>query len=258
MIIGLAQINVFWEDMNKNMNKVEEFIKRAAKRKVQLILFPEMTLTGFTMDINKLLDSEDIIIKWLRNLAINSNINIGIGFAIKDNKKGKNKYIFISKEGNVLLEYIKIHPFSYAGEDINFYKGNIISSCKIEEYKIAPFICYDLRFPEIFQIASKQAEIITVAANWPKSRENHWLTLLKARAIENQCYIIGINRVGESDGLEYNGASIFVDPNGGILNEIMCKEELIVRELSLEKINEIRNKFNIKNDRREDIYKLYL
>lgn len=165
--------------------------------------------------------------------------------------------MFISKEGNVLLEYIKIHPFSYAGENIKFYKGNTISGCKIEECKISPFICYDLRFPEIFQIASKQAEIITVAANWPRSREDHWLTLLRARAIENQCYIIGINRVGVGDGLDYNGASIFVDPNGDILNKIICKEELIVMDINLEKINEIRNQFNIKNDRREDIYKLY-
>lgn len=102
------------------------------------------------MDINRLLDLEDIIIKWFRNLVINSNINIGIGFVIKDNKKGKNKYIFIFKEGNVLFEYIKIYFFLYVGEDINFYKGNIIFSCKIEECNIVFFICYDLRFLEIF------------------------------------------------------------------------------------------------------------
>ena len=201
MIIAIAQIDITWEDSNENMKTVEDFVKKASENKVELILFPEMSLTGFTMDINKLLLSEDEIISWIKKVAINNNINIGLGFAIKVDEKGKNKYVIVSKEGKVLAMYTKIHPFSYSGEDKKYYSGDEICICKIKEFKIAPFICYDLRFPEIFQIASKEAQIITVAASWPKSREQHWITLLKARAIENQCYVIGINRVGLGDGL---------------------------------------------------------
>ena len=91
-----------------------------------------------------------------------------------------------------------------------------------------------------------------MAASWPKSREEHWITLLKARAIENQCYVIGINRVGLGDGLQYNGASIFVSPSGEILNEINSEETLIIRDLEIEKIREVKDRFDIKKDRRED------
>ena len=103
-------------------------------------------------------------------------------------------------------------------------------------------------------MASKNAEVITVAANWPKEREEHWITLLKARAIENQCYVLGINRVGVGNGLKYDGASLFVSPNGKVLNEVSSKEEVIVRDINIDLIQAIRKSFDIKKDRREDLY----
>lgn len=255
MIIAIAQIDMIWEDSNENMRKVEDFVEKASENKVELILFPEMSLTGFTMDVHKLFPAEGEIMSWLKKIAISNSINIGFGFAIKVDEKGKNKYVIISKEGETLVEYTKIHPFSYDGEDDKYYSGNKIFICKIKEFEITPFICYDLRFPEIFQIASKKAQIITVAANWPKAREEHWITLLKARAIENQCYIIGINRVGLGNGLQYNGASIFVSPDGEILNDINSKETLIIRELEIKKIEAVKNRFDVKKDRREILYR---
>ena len=257
MIIGIAQMDIAWEDIKVNMDSVEDFVKKASKNKVELILFPEMVLTGFTMDVHKLFLLEEEIISWIKNVAMYNNINIGIGFAIRVDEKGENKYVFVSKEGEILVKYIKIHPFSYGGEDKSYYSGKEICVCKINEFKISPFICYDLRFPEIFQIASKEAQIITIAANWPKEREEHWITLLKARAIENQCYVIGINRIGLGDGLEYRGASIFVSPSGEILNEPNSKEMLIIENLEMERIKEVKDKFDIKKDRIEELYKMY-
>lgn len=254
MIIGLAQMDTLWEDIEKNMKKVEEFIKKAVENNVELILFPEMTLTGFTMDIDKLLLTEEETINLIKRIAVESKINIGLGFAIRVDERGKNKYIIISKEGKALLKYTKLHPFSYAGESEKYYQGEEIGICKIDEFNIASFICYDLRFPEIFQIASKKAQIITVAANWPESRQEHWITLLKARAIENQCYVIGINRVGIGDGLQYDGGSVFVNPNGEILNELTSKEDLVVEALEIEQVSKVRAKFDIKKDRRESFY----
>lgn len=255
MIIGIAQVDISWEDSKKNVEKVEEFVKKAAKNNVELILFPEMTLTGFTMNISRLLLPEEEIISWIKKIAVANKINIGLGFAIKVDKKGKNKYVIVSKEGKISARYTKIHPFSYGGEDEKYYCGDGICFCKINEFTIVPFICYDLRFPEIFQIASKKAQIITVAASWPKSRQEHWIALLKARAIENQCYVIGINRVGIGGKLQYNGVSIFVNPNGDILNEMSTKETLIVENVEIEKIKEVKDKFDIKKDRREEFYK---
>ncbi|MFT8348483.1 nitrilase-related carbon-nitrogen hydrolase [Clostridium saccharoperbutylacetonicum] len=254
MIIGIAQIDIAWENVNQNIIKIEDYIKKAAKDNVELILFPEMALTGFTMNINNLTLSEEEIIKWAKKLAQNYNINIGLGFAIRVNEKGKNIYAIVSNKGEILAKYSKIHPFSYGGEKEKFDSGDEISIYRINEFKLSSFICYDLRFPEIFQIASKEAQIITVAASWPQAREEHWITLLKARAIENQCYIIGINRIGFGDGLYYNGASIFIDPNGKILNDINDKEGLIIKELRMEKVTEIKSIFNIKFDRREKLY----
>ena len=255
MIIGLAQMNITWEDIDENMKKVEYFVKKASEDRVELILFPEMTLTGVTMDINKLSLTEEEIIDWIKKVAINNSMNIGLGFAIKVDEKGKNKYAIVSKDGSILVKYTKIHPFSYGGENAKYHNGDEICICQINQFNITPFICYDLRFPEIFQIASKEAQIITVAASWPKSREEHWITLLKARAIENQCYVIGINRVGLGNGLEYNGASIFVSPSGKILNEVNSEETIIIRDLEIEKISEVKREFNIKKDRREELYR---
>lgn len=247
-------MDVIWEDVPQNMKKIESFVKEASQNSVELILFPEMALTGFTMDVNKLVLSEEEIIKWISHIAVNNRINIGLGFAIKVDEKGKNKYVIVSEEGKILALYTKIHPFSHSGEDERYYKGNEICNCKIKGFQVTPFICYDLRFPEIFQIASKNSQVIIVSASWPRSREEHWITLLKARAIENQCYIVGINRIGFGDEIEYSGKSVFVSPDGIILNEMNSREMLIIEDLKMETIKDIKGRFDIRKDRREDLY----
>lgn len=257
MKIGIVQMDIEWEDIYRNMNKIEEFAKEAAENNIELLMFPEMSLTGFTMDITKHTFSEEEIVNWVGRTAVIYNINIGIGFGVSANQKGFNKYIIVSNEGKVLCNYNKIHPFSYGGEDKVYSRGIDIVECKINDINITPFICYDLRFPEIFQIASKTSELICVAANWPKEREEHWITLLKARAIENQCYIAGINRTGYGGGLYYNGCSMIVDPEGNILNDLNSKEEIITAEIDSDKVSKIRKSFSLKKDRREKLYRIY-
>lgn len=257
MIIGIVQMDIEWEDIYRNMNKIESFVEEASNKKIELLLFPEMSLTGFTMDISKHTFSEKEIISWISKIAKKYNINIGLGFGIVIDEKGLNKYVIISNKGEVLSNYNKIHPFSHSGEDKKYSKGIDIVNCTIGDMNITPFICYDLRFPEIFQIASKNSNLICVAANWPKEREEHWITLLKARAIENQCYIAGINRVGCGGGLNYNGTSMIIDPDGNILNDITHDERIISSEISSDKVNELRKSFTLKKDRREKLYRIY-
>ncbi|MEG0772781.1 nitrilase-related carbon-nitrogen hydrolase [Clostridium sp.] len=292
MKIALAQSNIIWEDKKSNLNIVEAFIKQASKEKVDLILFPEMSLTGFTTEVEKCgepsvlnsLDNESITsnlklecegnnstlgnsnisannnintINKVKALAVKFSINIGIGYIEKqlESLKGKNNYVLISKTGAILSNYSKIHPFTFGKESSHYSGGDTIKTAWINEFNICTFICYDLRFPEIFQIASKKAELITVAANWPSSRKEHWITLLKARAIENQCYIAGINRVGSGDGLDYSGNSLIIDPMGNVVSSALDgMEGLIIGELDLDLVKSLREKFPLKNDRRENLY----
>lgn len=254
MIIGLSQIDVLWENQRSNMHKCERYIREASEKKVDLLLFPEMALTGFTMNLDSLILEEEDVLMWIKNQAKKYKICIGLGYAVKKKDKGDNKYVIVSDEGEILVNYKKIHPFSFAGEKEKYSIGENIESCIVNGIELSPFICYDLRFPELFQIASRKSKLIIVAANWPKIREEHWNALLKARAIENQCFIIGVNRVGNGNGIEYSGGSIFVDPSGKILNVIYYNERLIIEDLNFHKVNEIRDIFNIKNDRREEFY----
>lgn len=254
MIISLAQLNSVWENQNVNMKKCEDFIKAAHEKNSSLILFPEMSLTGFTMDIAALNFTEESIVEWLKVQALRYKINIGLGFAAKNEDKAENKFVIVSEKGELLNSYTKIHPFSYGGEDKIYDKGKNITECNIEGIDISTFICYDLRFPEVFQIASRKAQLITVAANWPRERMNHWYALLKARAIENQCFIAGINRCGEGGNFYYDGGSVIVSPDGEFITQLESGEKLITADLDFNMVKSMRSSFNIKNDRQEDLY----
>lgn len=255
MKIALAQVDICWENTKKNFEMCKKYIKEASEKEVNLIIFPEMVLTGFTMDINSLKLSEDIIINCFKEEAIKNNINIGFGYGIKVNNKGENKFALISSTGEIKGIYSKIHPFSYTNEDKIFNKGNKIISTNIADVMVTPFICYDLRFPEIFQIASKKSQLIIVIASWPKERAKHWNILLRARAIENQCFVIGVNRVGEGDGLKYFGGSLILDPLGNNINEENNKECLIIENIDISLVDKIQKNITIKKDRREKFYK---
>ncbi|MCJ7691613.1 MAG: carbon-nitrogen family hydrolase [Clostridiaceae bacterium] len=253
MKLALAQLDVAWEDKSKNKDTALSFIEEAAKQNVDMILFPEMALTGFSMNTEAIGETNNETLEFFKKMSSKFNILIGFGY-VEGTSNSKNKYAIVSPKGEELVDYTKIHLFSF-GTETEFYKsGNEIKSFDALDFNIVPFICYDLRFPEIFQIASKTASLITVAANWPIERREHWITLLKARAIENQCYIAGINRVGEGDGLHYSGDSMIVDPLGNVISSLYMEEGLVIADISQENVTEIRKKFKLKEDRRESLY----
>lgn len=143
----------------------------------------------------------------------------------------------------------KIHPFSFSGEDKYYIAGINPVIFNIDDSPCSVFICYDLRFPEIFKKVAKNVQAIFVIANWPASRKEHWETLLKARAIENQCFVIGVNRIGvDGNGITYHGASNIFDPSG---NNILCgndKDEFLTGEINLKDAAEVRSKFPFLKD----------
>lgn len=258
MKIALAQMNIEFEDKLKNKEKCLSFIKEAKDKSSDLILFPEMTLTGFSMNTDKISEENNETLNWFKEQAVFYKLFIGFGHVVKSDNKCENRFSIVYPNGQEPLTYTKIHPFSYSHEDKYYEGGNSIVYCQIEDFNVSPFICYDLRFPEIFQIASKEAHLITVAANWPKSRRDNWITLLKARAIENQCYVAGVNAIGFIDGFEYTGDSIVIDPIGNIIAKGENKEQLVIAEISQSEVERFRTHFPIKNDRRESLYKTLL
>lgn len=244
MILGLAQMQIAWEDKQSNKKCVRGLVETFAKTCKQMIdekasvtlsettlpflAFPEMTLTGFSMDTSKTRDDEEDAISFCRELANTYQIAIGIGRVVQSEGDTlcENRYTIVGPAG-VLLDYAKIHPFSYAGETQYFKGGNHLGVCEVDDFRIGCAICYDLRFPELFRRLSDEAELVLVPANWPAERSHHWKILLAARAVENRCYVAGVNCVGATGGLDYSGDSALYGPDGILIEP---KQRILNRE----------------------------
>ena len=209
------------------------------------------------MNVEKTGECNNETVNRMISLARRYCIAIGIGWVKKINGKGENHYTIIDKGGNVISDYIKIHPFSYTREEQYFESGKNLVSFQLNDMRCSNFICYDLRFPEIFQAVSNNAGMIVVPANWPKARREHWKCLLKARAIENQVYIVGINCVGNIGGVEYSGDSCVISPAGIVIDSSSEREGIISCVIEND-VQLIRDSFRVKDDRKVELYKRIL
>ena len=254
MKLGLVQSHIEWDDKKANREKALESVKKAKENGVELLLFPEMTFTGFSMNVNSISEEKeepDGTIAFMKKIAQDYGINIGAGWAERAGKKGKNHYTIISSEGEIVLDYVKMHPFSYAGENLHYESGDSYEVAEIAGIPMTAFICYDLRFPMNFWKASEKAHLIIVPANWPKRRIEQWKVLLRARAIENQVYIAAINCVGTIGEVEYSGASCVINPKGEVLALSEDEETLLIVEIN-DDVEEQRKKFPVHKDRRPE------
>lgn len=258
MKVALCQINIKFEDKEYNKNKIIKKVIEAKSNKADLCLFPEMTLTGFSMNVELIGEKDNDTIDFFRKVCIDNNINVGFGWVKKVRSSGENHFTIINNHGEIILDYIKIHPFSFSNEDKYYLSGEEIVKCSVNNTNITSFICYDLRFPEIFQCISNDVDIIIIIANWPQSRSEHWKTLLKARAIENQVYIIGVNCVGTIDGLYYSGDSCIINPNGQVIDSIENVEGIIYGVIDLNEIIALRKSFPVKSDRKNQLYNQFM
>ena len=207
MKVSIVQADLKWEDKISNLAHLKEMINSKIDA-TDLIILPEMFSTGFSMKCGELAENEGgETFNWMCNIANEKQALLIGSLIIEENGNYYNRLYCIYPNG-FYESYDKRHLFSYGKEDAHYTAGKERKIIEWKGWKICPLVCYDLRFPEIFQIASKKSELICVAANWPKKRENHWITLLTARAIENQCYIAGINRVGTGDGIYYHLTTI--------------------------------------------------
>ncbi|MCP5064679.1 MAG: hydrolase, partial [Ignavibacteriae bacterium] len=216
-----------------------------------LLVFPEMTLTGFTMNSEKHAETTDgISFQYFSKLASRLGKDIFTGIIEKKESKFYNSLVHFDCKGLVTNIYRKTHPFSFANEDKYFSAGNDIVVTNIGDVKIGLTVCYDLRFPELYRLYAKEkVDVIINIANWPSVRVEHWKHLLKARAIENQCFIVGVNRVGvDGKANDYNGCSSVFNPMGKEIVLVENDEKIIQLEINVAEVNETRTKFRFLDD----------
>lgn len=214
MRIALIQPDIIWEDRKANLDKAAVLIERAGGPDVAVL--PEMFNTGFSMDAGKLAEGEaGETDAFLSGLSKKHGTNIIAGFQLRMSGEPQNIARAYDRKGAAVATYAKMHPFSFAGEDRHFRPGAGPVLFSLDGVPSSVFICYDLRFPEVFRAVAPAALVVYVLANWPSDREDHWVSLLKARAIENQCFVVGVNRAGsDGNGLVYLGRSCVFGPSG--------------------------------------------
>jgi omega-amidase len=220
MKVYACQLDISWEDKATNYRKVRDLVNGARPERGSLFVLPEMFATGFSMDVPAVAEeNRSETMEFLRDLAKDRKIYVQAGLVTKNGDgKGLNQAVVITPEGKELVRYTKIHPFTLGGELANYERGTEVKLYEWNRLQVTPFICYDLRFPEIFRTAVQRgAEMFVVIADWPNKREHHWVTLLQARAIENLAYVIGVNQTGRDPHHVYPGRSMIIDPHGKIL-----------------------------------------
>ncbi len=252
--VALVQTNLVWQNPEQNKINISNKID-ALSENMDLIILPEMFTTGFTMnpyDFAETMDGE--VILWLKSVAKTKNTAITGSLIIKENGKYYNRLVFVFPSGEIQI-YDKRHTFTFAGEDKVFTAGNNKLIVDYKGWKICPLICYDLRFP-VWARNVENYDVLLYVANWPKPRINAWNTLLKARALENMCYCVGVNRVGvDSRGNTYTGNSAVYDSLGEKLSTIkpdIEATEIVV--LNKDLLIKNRHEFQFLNDR--DDFKL--
>jgi len=241
-----VQFDIAWEDKAANFRKVEALLESASPTAGSLVVLPEMFASGFSMNLavtRQSAEREDET--FLAGLARQHGVFVAGGVVSPGaGGMGRNEAVVFSPDGNLAARYAKIHPFSFGGEAQGHEAGTEIVTFDWGGFVVAPFVCYDLRFPEIFRAAARQgANLFVVMALWPVKRQQHWLTLLQARAIENQAYVVGVNRVGRDPEFLYSGRSVVVDPQGVIIADAAEREHVVPAVLEPEVVSAWRRDF---------------
>jgi omega-amidase len=244
--IALVQTNLYWEDVTSNLDNFSKIIK-SIKQKVDIIILPEMFNSGFSMNAKKTSESmSGKSIKWLKETSKHFSSAIISSLAIKENDKYYNRLIWTDPNGDIEY-YDKRHTFTLSGESDVFSKGEKNNIIEYEGWKFLPQICYDLRFP-VWSRNTTGFDAIVYIANWPDKRINHWDTLLKARAIENLSYTIGVNITGDDPFNKYVGHSSVYDPMGQQVTHLTESSETIIVELDKEFVSNTRKNLDFLSD----------
>ena len=247
LTISTIQTNLLWEEKQANLRLLEEKIN-TLQEKTEIVVLPEMFSTGFSMNAEQLAETMDgETINWMKRISSEHRIILTGSIMIREDDKYFNRLIWMLPNGEYGY-YDKRHLFAFGEEDQHYSAGNKRLIASVKGWKINLLICYDLRFPVWARQQTKEDgqefDVLIYVANWPERRSHAWKTLLCARAIENQCYVVGVNRVGsDTNNIYYSGNSLVIDPLGQVLYHMADEEDVNTITLSKEKLDEVRERF---------------
>ncbi|MCX7004838.1 MAG: carbon-nitrogen family hydrolase [bacterium] len=248
MKIALCQFDQVWEDRAANKQKITSLLAACPRiSTAQWLVFPEMTLSGFSMSTRATtLAAADLA--FFQTMAQAHNQWVSFGGVVD----GFNKLITLNPAGAIVSAYAKIHLYSFAGENKHYTSGVTQETFLLDTLAVTPAVCFDLRFPYLFWNKAEATDVFVVIASWPARRAEHWMTLLRARAVENQCYVVGVNRTGKDPTLEYSGNSMIFDPLGKVVLDCTSAEGAFVAEIDVTKelVTTTRTRFPFFNDKK--------
>ncbi len=248
--VGAIQHDIVWEDPPANFLRLGPMVAAAVGQGAHLVVLAEMYSTGFSMKPEMIAEragglSEQFLVNQARRHGV---WVMGSLPEQGDDGRAANVLVAAAPHGSV-TRYVKRHPFSYGGEDRHYRSGSDTVVVDVGGLRLAVFICYDLRFADDFWALAPDVHGYVVVANWPAERAAHWSTLLRARAIENQAYVVGVNRVGEGGGVEHTGASAVIGPFGEVIAEAGAEEAIVLADLDAAAVAETRARYPFLADR---------
>jgi len=249
MKLAVCQYDIKWEDKESNKKRITELLENCPRKKeIDWLIFSEMTLSGFTMN-TAAAELTDADRQFFCDLAQRNNINISYGGV----EGGYNNLITINRHGDRVNSYSKIHLYAFGGEDTKYKAGSKHEVFELEGLKVLSAVCFDLRFPYLFWKLAGQVDLFVVIAAWPMRRAGHWMILLRARAIENQAYCVGVDRLGFEGKVEYSGNSMCFDPLGKTVIDAGSAEGIFVSETDMTKdlVAKTRERFPFLKERKD-------
>lgn len=214
LTVALGEYDTGWHDEDGSLMRARALVQEAARAGAELVVLPEMCTTGFTMDTTRAEPRDGRSLAAFRAMAREARVALVAGIPLRDGDACYNGAFLIDANGDIVAEYHKQRVFRYAREGEHYTAGERACVATIGGVRVALLICFDLRYPELFRDVARDVDAVILIANWPVGRRAHWDALAVARAIENQCYVVAVNRTGVADGLEYDGGSVVIGPWG--------------------------------------------
>lgn len=255
MRIAGLQLDVAWEDPGATFRRAADLAARAAGGGARLLVLPETFATGFSMRAEAMAAHAPAVRSFVSELARRHAVWVLAGLAEPGDERPANAYTLVDPDGEEALHGRKIHPFSLVGEADHYESGDEVRTTVVDGVRITPLICYDLRFVELFRAAAATTDCFAVIANWPTRRGHAWRTLLAARAIDCQAYVLGVNRVGSAEGHPHRGDTTLVDPMGEVVATLAGEPGVVAGDVDPARVAEIRERYPFLRDRRPEIYR---
>ena len=251
MKVAAIQHDITWEQPDATRERVTPMIAAAVAGGARLVVLPEMFATGFSMRPDRIAEDEGgPTERYLLERAAEHQVHLLASVAQRGADGGYRNNAVLARPDGSVERYAKIHPFSYAGEHERYAAGDRFLTTQVEDVRVSVFVCYDLRFADEFWALAHDTDLYVVPANWPAPRHEHWRVLLQARAIENQAYVLGVNRVGLAKDLPHLGGSVVLDPLGARLVEGGPQATVLVADVDPAVVQSVREGFPFLPDRR--------